>query len=315
MESQPIYDAIIVGGSVAGLSAALVLGRSLRRVLVIDSGKPCNCQTPHTHSFMTRDGETPANLTAIAREQALAYPTVTHRNGRVTTLTGSNGRFTVTTDQNAHFQARKMLLATGVEDMMPAIDGFAESWGRSVLHCPYCHGYEIQGQPLGVLLNGDQVAEYVGLIRHWSQTLTLLTNGPAGFDTEQRDMVRRLNVPIVETPIRQIRHENGLMRAVDFQDGNQQELTALFAPVPFRQHADLAQQAGCALTVTGLVQVSAFGETSVPGLFAAGDTSSPMRQLAIASASGGMAGAWLNRELVAEAVAGASVFVGLPNHA
>ncbi|WP_018621563.1 NAD(P)/FAD-dependent oxidoreductase [Spirosoma luteum] len=303
MDTQTEYDVVIVGGSVAGLSAALVLGRSLRRVLVVDSGKPCNRQTPHSHSFMTRDGETPAQLTSLAREQALAYPTVQYLNGRVTTLSKNADGFALTTDSQTRIKARKVLLATGLEDIMSPIDGFAESWGVSVLHCPYCHGYEVRNQPLGVLITGEHTADYVGLIHHWSQNLTLFTNGSATLTDDQRGTISRLNVPIIETPIAQIKHEQGLMNAVMLQDGSQVDLTALFAPVPFRQHSDLAQQLGCTLTSTGLIQVTIVGQTNVPGLFAAGDNSSPMRQLAVASANGVAAGAGINRELVTEEVA------------
>ncbi len=303
MKSQSEYDVVIVGGSVAGLSAALVMGRSLRTVLVIDSGKPCNRQTPHSHSFMTRDGETPAQLTAIARQQALAYPTVTFMNGKVVSLTKSDAGFSLTTDQQATFQARKVLLATGVEDLLPPLPGFAECWGRSVLHCPYCHGYEVQGQPLGVLAHPDHVMMQVPLIRHWSKNLTLFTNGTVFLTDAQRDTIRGLNVPVVEKPIQRIRHENGLMTALEFSDGSEFALTALFATLPFRQHSDLAQQMGCALTDTGLIEVNILGETSVPGLFAAGDNSSRLRQLAVASANGGTAAAALNRELINDDVA------------
>ena len=303
VDSVTDYDVIIVGGSVAGLSAALALGRSLRRVLVIDSGKPCNRQTPHAHNFLTRDGETPAQLTTIAREQVAAYPSVTIRTDRVASLTKNRRGFAVATDQRLHYQARKVLLATGVEDLMPPIEGFAESWGRSVVHCPYCHGYEVHGQPLGVLANGDAGLEFVGLIQNWSKNLILFTNGPATLTDEQVDKIRRLNVPIVEAPIARIDHEKGFMRALLLQDGSSVPLTALFARVPFRQHSDLAQQVGAELNPAGLIVVSGFGQTSVPGLYAAGDNSSPMRSLVVASASGTTAGAFLNRELIEEDIA------------
>ena len=300
MDAQTEYDVVIVGGSVAGLSAALVLGRSLRRVLIVDSGKPCNQQTPHSHSFMTRDGETPAQLTTLAREQALAYPTVHYLPGRVTTLSKDDDGFNLTTDSNTPIQARKVLLATGLEDIMPPIEGFTECWGISVLHCPYCHGYEVRNQPLGVLIQSDHAVDYVGLIHHWSKKLTLFTNGAGSLSDEQKGAISRFRVPVVETPITKITHENGVMSSVELQDGSHVALTALFAPVPFRQHSDLAQQAGCTFNPAGLIDVTIVGQTSVPGLFAAGDNSSPMRQLAIASANGVAAGIGINRELLAE---------------
>lgn len=303
VEPLPDYDVIIIGGSVAGLSAALALGRSLRKVLVIDSGKPCNQQTPHAHNFFTRDGETPAQLTAIARKQLAAYPSVRFINDRVATLTKNERGFVVSTDQHIHYQTRKVLLTTGIEDLMPSIEGFTESWGRSVVHCPYCHGYEVHSQPLGVLANGDTALEFVELIQNWSKNLTLFTNGPATLTDEQRSKIKRLNVLIVETPIARIDHVNGFMRALQLQDGSRVTLTALFARVPFRQHSDLAQQVNAGLSPAGLIVATSFGQTSVSGLYAAGDNSSPMRSLVTASASGTTAGAFLNRELIGEDVA------------
>ena len=304
MKSKNTHEVIIVGGSVAGLSAALILGRSLRSVLVVDSGEPCNRQTSHSHSFMTRDGVPPAQLNALARGQALAYPTVELLSDKVVAIKRENTGFSVTTEQSQHFTARKILLATGVYDIMPAIDGFAECWGRSVLHCPYCHGYEVKNEPLGVMINGDHAREYAVIIRHWSKNITLFTNGPATFDETQRRTLQNLGVPLVETPLVSIEHQNGMMTAVHFQDGSRVALSALFAPVTTRQHSDLAEQLGCDLTPTGLLVASAFGETNVPGVFAAGDNSSPMRQLVVASAAGSTAGAFLNRELVNESITG-----------
>lgn len=304
MKSKNTYDVVIVGGSVAGLSAALILGRSLRDVLVVDSGEPCNRQTPHSHSFMTRDGVPPAQLNALAREQALAYPTVELLSDKVVAISRKNDEFSITTEQNQTFIARKILLATGVYDIMPNIEGFAECWGRSVFHCPYCHGYEVKNEPLGVMINGDHAREYAGIIRHWSKNITLFTNGPATFDDTQRTKLQNLGVPLIETTLVSLDHQNGMLTAVQLQDGSRVNLSALFAPVYTRQHADLAQQLGCDLTPAGLIAVSAFGETNVPGVFAAGDNSSPMRQLVAASAAGSTAGSFLNRELVNEAIAG-----------
>lgn len=308
------YDVLIIGGSVAGLSAALALGRSLRSVLIIDSDRPCNRQTPHSQNFFSRDGIAPAELAAIARQQVLAYPTVTWLDGKAVALTKNNRNptgggaepltFTITTDQNERFEGRKVLLATGVEDLMPPIEGFAESWGRSVLHCPYCHGYEVHNQPLGVLMNGEQTLERVGMIHNLSQTLTLFTDGPANFPDADRATLRRLNVPVVETPIVRIEHTDGFLQALHLQDGNRLSLTALFAHVPFRQHTDLGEQVGGTMTPAGHVAVvNLMGNTNVPGLFAAGDTTTFMRSVANATAAGSLAGAAINRELVLEGLA------------
>ncbi|GHB65739.1 NAD(P)/FAD-dependent oxidoreductase [Persicitalea jodogahamensis] len=297
METKKMYDAIIVGGSVAGLSAALVLGRSMRKVMVIDSGQPCNRNTPHSHSFMTRDGATPAELTSIARQQALAYPTVSVRNDKVLSITKINDVFSAKTEQGSHLKARKILLATGVYDIMPDIEGFADCWGISVLHCPYCHGYEVKNQSLGVFIAGDHLEMYASLIQHWSKDVTLFTNGNI-LTSVQRDKLRSLHIPIVEVPIVRLDHNEGMLRALEMQDGTRYGVTALFAPTPTRLPGDLAQQLGCQLKEAGLIEVNPSGQTSVSGVFAAGDNSSPMRQLSMASAAGNAAGARLNFELV-----------------
>lgn len=288
----------IVGGSVAGLSAALILGRSLRKVLVIDSGASCNRQTPQSHSFMTRDGAKPAELSAIAREQALTYPTVGFQRDKVVSIIKDDGFFNASTELGAQFSARKILLATDVHDIMPDIEGFAECWGKSILHCPYCHGYEVRNEKLGVMIEGDHTVHYAGLIRHWSHDLTFFTNGSTKITTDQKEEIRRLKIPIIASPLAKIVQQNGMLSAVETQEGDHIALTALFAPVPSRQHGDLAQQLGCEISPAGLIVVNPFGETTVPGVFAAGDNSSPMRQIVIASAAGSMVGVFLNKELL-----------------
>jgi thioredoxin reductase len=292
------FDTIIIGGSYTGLSAALLLGRSLRRVLVIDAGQPCNRQTPHSHGFLTRDGATPAELLATARQQLSQYPTVQFWSGKVVSAESVNNEFRVTTADDVQFQARKLLLATGVFDIMPDLPGFAECWGRSVLHCPYCHGYEVHGQPLGVLANGEVGYEMATLIQHWTSHLTLFTNGPSTLTASQQAILGQLDIPVVETPITAIEHQMGMLTGLRFEDGSRLHPTAVFSRVPFRPHTDIANQLGCEVAENGLITTTEFGETSVPGVFAAGDATTLFRQVANAVANGSKAGAWINRELL-----------------
>lgn len=303
MTINKIYDVIIIGGSCAGLSAALVLGRSLREVLVIDAGQPCNRQTPASHGFLTRDGESPAQLLAIAREQLSNYPNVELRAGTVVNAQLTTEGILVTsqpTDGSASQQVigKKLLLATGLFDIMPDLPGFAECWGRSVLHCPYCHGYEVHGQPLGVLANGEVGYEMATLIQHWASHLTLFTNGPSTLTETQKDTLTQLGIPIVETPIALLDHQAGMLTGIVFDNGSRVPLTALFSRVHFRQHTDLPEHLGCELHETGLIKVSEVGETNVPGVFAAGDATTLYRQVSQAVASGAKTGAWINRELL-----------------
>jgi thioredoxin reductase len=185
LTADVVIMGVIMGGSYAGLSAAMVLGRALRRVVIIDSGLPCNRQTPHTHSFITQDGATPAHIAAVAKGQVLAYPTVSFQTGTVVSVTGSATAFTVRTAASETIHARKVLFATGVRDQLPFISGFAECWGISVIHCPYCHGYEYRDQPTGILVNGPTALDFGKLIRNWTKKLTIFTNGGPQFSAVQ----------------------------------------------------------------------------------------------------------------------------------
>jgi thioredoxin reductase len=301
MNDSEVVDVLIIGGSYAGLSAALALGRALRQVVVLDSGQPCNRQTPHSHNFLTQDGSTPAAIAAVAREQVLAYPTVQLRQDVAVAATGKDNSFTVTTASGAVLQARKLLFASGIRDMMPALPGFAECWGISAIHCPYCHGYEYREQPTGILANGDVAAEMGLLIRNWTDKLTIFTNGPATLQSEQRQRLADRGIAVEEAPVQQLRHQNGYLAHLDLADGRTVLLTALYARLPFEQHCTLPQALGCAHSEAGYVAVDNFQKTTLPGIYAAGDATSPMRAVAAAVAAGMMAGAMLNRELIFEA--------------
>lgn len=300
MQTTTHFDVVIIGGSYAGLGAALVLGRSLRRVLVIDSGKPCNRQTPHSHGFLTRDGQSPSEIATIAREQISQYSTVQFLADTVLLAERLSYGFRVTTDEGQAFRARKLVLAFGIVDQMPELPGFAECCGRSVLHCPYCHGYEVRQQPTGILASGELGYEMATLIQHWTHSLTLFTNGPSMLTESQRQLLDALAIPVIETPVAAIDHQQGYLTALQLTDGTQVPLTAVYARVPFQLSADLARHLGCVLSEPGLIQITEFGETTVPGVFAAGDATSPMRQLIMAAANGSKTGAWINRKLIAE---------------
>jgi thioredoxin reductase len=299
-QNDTFSDVIIIGGSYAGLAAGLALGRSLRKVLILDAGEPCNRQTPHSHNFLTQDGQVPAHLGAVARAEVLQYPTIRLRRFLVNTVQAIEGGFQVSGAGAEVFQGKKLLLATGVKDQMPDLPGFAESWGISVLHCPYCHGYEVKKQELGVLANGETAFEMARLIDHWSSGLTLFTNGPLSMEKAQVEKLQAKKIRIVETPIRALEHQAGYLQNIHFVDGSRQTLKALFARVPFTQSSSIPVELGCALTEQGHIQVNDFKKTSVPGVFAAGDNTSPMRAVAAAVAAGTMAGAMINHELIVE---------------
>ncbi|HYE56382.1 MAG TPA: NAD(P)/FAD-dependent oxidoreductase [Chitinophagaceae bacterium] len=294
------YDVIIIGGSYAGLSAAMALGRSLRKVLVIDSGKPCNRQTPHSHNFITHDGHTPSAIAAEAKAQVQKYDTITFEADIATDAGRTNEGFMVSTASGRSFTAKKLLLATGLKDIMPPIGGLAECWGISVLHCPYCHGYEVKNETIGLLANGDMGFEFCKLLSNWSSKLTLLTNGSSTLSPEQTEKIKGRNIQLDERIIASIEHNNGVMHRVKFADGTSAPFSAIFTRVPFEQHTNIPQQLGCELTEHGHIKVDNFNKTSVPGVFAAGDNCNMFRAVSIAVGGGTMAGAVINKELIDE---------------
>ena len=301
MNAEMDFDVIIAGGSYAGLSAAMALGRALRKVLVIDGGKPCNRQTPHSHNFLTRDGETPAAIASIAKGQLAKYTTVKLITDFVTDGSKLDGGFQIFTRLGKSYTTKKVLFATGITDIMPAIPGFAECWGISVLHCPYCHGYEVHHQPTGILGNGDVGFELGKLINNWTNDLTLFTNGKSTLSAEQEQLLTAHHIKIIETEVQQIVHDNGQIKNIILQNNEAYQLTAMYARLPFTQHSNLPQQLGCELTDEGYITVDGFHHTSIPGIYAAGDNATMVRSVAVVVAAGMVAAAAVNRDMISEA--------------
>lgn len=302
MNEQPLYDVLIVGGSFAGLSAAMALGRACRQVLIIDSGHPCNRQSPHAHNLLTHDGEPPAAILARSKEQVLRYPTVHFIEGRAVSGKQEEGIFEIMTDTNAIYRAKKLLFATGVTDIMPGLSGFADCWGISILHCPYCHGYEVAGQETALLGNGAMAFEFCRLLLNWHPHLTLLTNGQCTLTEEELLQLRRFDVKIIEEELAGFRHREGRLQAVLFRDGSELPMEAVYTKTAFKQHSAIPQQMGCTLTEGhGFIQVDDLQRSSVPGIFAAGDNTTFFRAISGAIAAGGKAGACINAELSEEA--------------
>jgi thioredoxin reductase len=300
MEDSKRFDVIIIGGSYAGLSAAMALGRSLKKVLIIDSGKPCNRQTPHSHNFITQDGLPPKQIADAAKDQVLKYSTVTFHEDLAIGAVKAENDFIISTQRGESFAASKLLFATGISDQMLDITGFAECWGISVLHCPYCHGYEVKHKPIGVIANGDLGFEFSRLIYNWSKNLVLLTNGESTLTLEQTEKIKQHNIEIIEKEIMEIEHNQGYITDVVFKDGSKQKLSAVFAKVGFNQRSTLPEQLGCSINEQGFITVDDFQRTTIPGIYAAGDNTTMFRALSAATAGGTKAGAMINKELIEE---------------
>lgn len=298
MNNPTRYDVIIIGGSYAGLAAAMGLGRALRQVLVIDSGKPCNRQTPFSHNFLTRDGIAPGDIAALAREQVAQYPGINFYNGLATDAAKTEMGFVVTVQDGEIFAADKLIIATGIKDLLPPIEGLEACWGISVLHCPYCHGYEVKNQATAILGNGDPAFEFTRLIYNWTKDLTLLTNGASTLSSLQLQQLQAHNIRVETRAIARLEHVNGQLKKLVFTDGAQLAVDALYAPSPFEQASDLATRLGCAFTPEGYIQADALQKTSVKGVYACGDATTRIRTVANAVAQGTTTAIMLNKELV-----------------
>ena len=300
MTDHNAFDVIIIGGSYAGLAAGMALGRALKRVLIIDSDKPCNRQTPQSHNFITQDGVPPADIAAIAKRQVTAYDTVTFFNGQATSGRQTNSGFEIHVATGEVFNAKKLIFATGIKDIMPNIPGYAESWGISVLHCPYCHGYEVNGKPTGILANGEHAYELAVLISNWTKDLKVFTNGTSTLTIEQTHKLAKHGICIVEKEVASLDHMNGHLQNITFRDGTGLSLQAIYARSAFEQHCAIPATLGCALNDDGYIQVDALGETTIAGVYACGDNTTRIRSVANAVAMGTTAGMMLSKKMIAE---------------
>ena len=300
MTSDNTFDVIIVGGSYAGLAAGMALGRALRKTLIIDDGKPCNRQTPHSHNFLTNDGKTPAEIAALANLQVSRYDTVKFFNGTAIKGNKTVKGFQIQLTTGENFEAKKLIFATGIKDLFPAIDGLSECWGISVIHCPYCHGYEVRHEKTGIIGNGDAAFDFIRLITNWTKDLTLFTNGIAVLTDEQRAKLQQHQVEIIEKEIERMEHNSGHLQHIVFKDGSQFPARAIYAPGPFEQHCKIPQSLGCELTEEGYIKIDDSYETSIKGIFAIGDNASKMRTVANAVAMGTSAGILISKKMILE---------------
>jgi len=297
MHRQTIYDCIIIGGSYSGMAAAMSLGRSLKKVLLMDSGQACNRQTPQSHNFLTQDGVKPSEITAIARKQIAHYSTIECLDEAAITGQKTALGFEVTSASGQIFSAKKLLFATGIQDIMPNIAGFAECWGISAIHCPYCHGYEFKQQKTALLANAEKALHLASLISNLTDQLTIFTAGKANFSTAQFQQLHKNKIQIVEKEIKLIQHERGQLNHLVLADGETVAFQALYAALKFVQSSDIPADLGCHMTDTGYIKVDASQKTSIPGVFACGDNSSSLRSVSNAVATGSLAGAMINMEL------------------
>lgn len=297
ISKKKLYDTIIIGGSYAGLSSAMTLGRSLRNVLVIDSGKPCNEQTPHSHNFLTRDGMPPGKIAEIAREEVSNYPGIEFYHGLAASGKKISEGFQITTSDGQLFESKKLIFATGITDIMPDITGFSACWGTSVIHCPYCHGYEFKGKKTAILADGDNVLHFLSLIKNLTDDVTLITSGKSSMHIDTIAKLNRNGINVVQKTVSEIEHNDRYVNQLTFSDGATENFEAIYAPLPFRQHCDIPKELGCEMTETGHIKVDATQKTSIDSIYAVGDNCNPLRALSLSVAAGTLAAVKVNAEL------------------
>ncbi|MBL7717601.1 MAG: NAD(P)/FAD-dependent oxidoreductase [Flavipsychrobacter sp.] len=297
--TNDVYDVLIVGGSYAGMQAALTLARSLRKVLVVDAGKPCNRYVQNAHNLLMHDGDKPDDIAAASKEQVLTYPGVAYKEATIEHIERSGTKFIARDQQGEMYTARKIVLATGVKDVLPELPGFRECWGKSIVHCPYCHGYEVKGRKIGLLVPHTIAREFLSLLYNWSADLILFTNGTDFTDRASQKFVVANSIRTIPNRVTKVEHKDGNLCAVHTNDGGEYEVDALFTSVPFEQQA-IVSALGCALDEKGLVETNVVGATSIEGVYAAGDCLTSMRAISVAIASGYRAGIGINNELINE---------------
>ncbi|QNK70438.1 NAD(P)/FAD-dependent oxidoreductase [Variovorax sp. PAMC26660] len=301
------YDALVVGGSFAGLSAAMQLARARRKVCVVDAGAPRNRFTAQSHGFFGQDGVPPLKMIADARAKVLAYPSVTFIEGHVTAAQADGaGGFTVLLQgRDVPLSADRILLAFGVQDGLPDIDGLRERWGTSVLHCPYCHGYEFSDRRLGVLFAAPMPPDHALLIAEWGPTTLFLNgNNADALDDEVRQKLQARGVTIEPGRVVGLEGAAPDLAGLRIDDGRLVPIDALYvAPRP-RMGSPLAEQLGCAIDdgpVAPMIRTDMFKATTVRGVYAAGDIATPFQNATLASADGVFAGVAVHRSLVFDA--------------
>jgi thioredoxin reductase len=296
-----MYDVIIVGGSGAGLSAALSLGRSLRKTLVIHNGKPCNAVARASHNFLTHDGDAPAAIAQKALKAVKVYPSVTVHFGTVVKVFKADFSFKAETETGEVFVAQKLIFANGLQDTLPPIKGFKDCWGITALHCPYCHGYEFKDRPTGLILDGTSFLNTAATIHQLSKNLVVLTNGIKALSEKQNRILTQNKIEVVFTPIEAIEHENGRLHGVVFTDGTRRDFDVLYTHTERLYNSQLAESLGCALGAEGYIKSDWLCKTNVPGVFACGEVAGAARSVAVAVAAGNTAGIAANTELCNEA--------------
>jgi thioredoxin reductase len=296
-----LWDVVIAGAGPAGLSAALVLGRARRKVLLCDTGTPRSWAAKEMHGFLTRDGIPPAQFRRLAHKELARYPCVEFRAVEVSAARrNGDGHFSVTLGKRSRVRSRKLLIATGVFDHLPKLDGIDQFFGSSVFQCPYCHGWEMRDEPIAVYGKRRRGFEMARAMTAWSDNIVLCTDGAGRLSDAEKTHLQRNGIPVIEERIERLEGSRGKLREIVFRGGRRLKRAALFFDTPSSSQSQLAEALGCQFARHGGIKCGQHEATSVPGVFVAGNIIKDVQLVIVAAAEGTRAAFGINRALTRE---------------
>jgi thioredoxin reductase len=294
-----VYDVLIVGGGSAGLSAALILGRARRKVLVFDDGNARNAAAREMHGFLTRDGTPPGEMKRVARSELTHYPTVQFLDAQVVSAEPGGPGFLISMGPGEQFAGKRLLIATGVFDQLPKIEGLAERWGKSVFVCPFCDGWEVRETRIAVYGAGREAVGLAQELRGWTHDLVVAVERDDLTENDRR-WIEGSGAALRVGTVTALAGRAGTLEHLDFADGQRVACRALFVSAPLRQHSPLFAALGCRFTADGMVSVNSSNATTVAGCYAAGDAVTKHHQVVLAVASGAAAAITISCDLLQE---------------
>jgi len=295
-----IYDCIIVGGGPAGLNAAIVLGRCRRKVLILDTEEYRNRYSHGIHNYLTRDDILPHEFLKLCHLELEKYSVQRIRKKVVNAKKNEDGIFTVKAENGTMYYSKKLLVATGLNDTVPAIEGFREFYGKSVFHCPYCDGWEVRDKKIGVYARNKEGWELALALKTWTNTVTLYTDGKNKVKPFQKKYLDANEIQVNTAPFLKLHGQNGQLQKILFKDGKETACDALFFVNGYTQQCNIAEAFGCDVNKKGVIVTNRLQQTNIKGLYVAGDASKDMQFVVVAGAEGAKAGVTINKELQKE---------------
>ena len=294
------YDVIIVGGGPAGLNAAVVLGRCLRKVLVFDIALQRNRKSEGIHNYLTRDDIGPGEFLEIARHEIKKYNVKLNKSEIINIIKSKKNFFKVVDKKGQFYFSRKLLIATGLRDNLPELDGLPEMYGKSIFHCPYCDGWEVRNKKIGVYAKNKNGTDLALSLKTWSSHVVLLTDGKRRIKKSDKDKLQKNKIALINFPIKKLKGKNGKLEKIFFTNNETLNCDAIFFVNGYEQQCNLVKELGCKMSDKGVVLTNNMQESNIKGLYVAGDASKDMHFVVVAAAEGAKAGVAINKDLQKE---------------